>query len=208
MKQKIFKLVLTGGPSGGKSSILEAVKRELRYSNLKVIALNETSTELVLAGYFWKQESINLEAFHQAVFKLQYQKELIHQDLIKTLPNEKILVICDRGLMDSKVYMKDDSFNNLLKSQFLTERQIVDSYDMVVHLETSLEVHSKEYSFPSEEAKQASIYQAKELDKKIQAAWSKNKKHYIVKAQDSYEKKEQKALELIMGELKIADLLP
>lgn len=208
MKQKIFKLVLTGGPSGGKSSILEAVKRELRYSDLKVIALNETSTELVLAGYFWKQEVIDLEAFHKAVFKLQYQKEKIHEELIKTLPSEKVLLICDRGLMDSKVYLPKTSFENLLKEMNLTEEQILDGYDMVVHLETSLEMHAKEYNYPSQESKEASIYQAKELDNKIKQAWSKNKKHYVIDVQSNFEEKEQQALEIILGELKLADLLP
>ena len=38
---------------------------------------------------------------------LQLQREKIYEKAAKTIKNNKVLIVCDRGMMDSKAYLSE-----------------------------------------------------------------------------------------------------
>ena len=64
-------------------------------------------------------------------------KEDIYYKAASNLNDEKVLIVCDRGLLDNKAYMTKRDFDYLLKSKRLNEIKLRDSYDAVFHLVTS-----------------------------------------------------------------------
>ena len=50
MDKKITKIVLTGGPCGGKSTGLSCIEKEMSKLGYKVVIINESATELTLNG--------------------------------------------------------------------------------------------------------------------------------------------------------------
>lgn len=201
MQQKIFKLVLTGGPCGGKSSVFEKLKKELSNYNIKIITLNEVSSEFALSGYYWHQEKIDFYAFQKAIFRLQHSKEKIHQELVKSLPYENVLILCDRGLIDLKANMGKLAFSNMISSCNVTEKEILNSYDLIVHLETAAEYYTNNLFYISPEEKNASLKFSLDIDKKIKEAWMDHKEFYVINAQKSYAEKEANAIDLIIKKL-------
>ena len=53
------------------------------------------------------------------------------------MKNDKILIVCDRGMLDNKAYMRDAEFKRLLKDFNTNEIKERDSYDAVFHLVTA-----------------------------------------------------------------------
>ena len=135
-KQKITKIVLTGGPCAGKTTAMNWIQNFFQKQGYKVLFVPETATELITGGLTpW--ETKNYSDFEGILFDLQMEKEKLFEEGAKKLPNEKILIVCDRGLLDNKAYMPKRDFDYLLKSKKLSEVKLRDSYDAVFHLVTA-----------------------------------------------------------------------
>ena len=135
-KQKITKIVLTGGPCAGKTTAMNWIQNNFVKQGYKVIFIPETATELITSGFAPWDTRTSVD-FQEILLKLQLEKEKIYEEAAKKLPNDKILLVCDRGIMDNKAYMSKKEFNVLLKNNNLNEIKLRDSYDAVFHLVTA-----------------------------------------------------------------------
>lgn len=169
-KQKITKIVLTGGPCAGKTTAMNWIQNNFVKQGYKVIFIPETATELITSGFApWDTRS-NVD-FQEILLKLQLEKEKIYEEAAKKLPNNKILLVCDRGIMDNKAYMSKKEFNNLLKNNNLKEIELRDSYDAVFHLVTAAK-GAKDYYNLDNEARTETIDEAARLDDALISAWT------------------------------------
>lgn len=69
--------------------------------------------------------------------QMQLEKEKVFQMAAERMTGDRILIVCDRGLLDNKVYMNNLEFRTLMRDMGLTETEIRDQYDAIFHLSTA-----------------------------------------------------------------------
>ena len=182
---KILKIVITGGPCAGKSSALEYLIKYYQQQNIKVFYINEVATELINQGIAPWTCKTSLE-FQKIRMNLQFQKELEIDEKIKKCNDDKILVIYDRGLMDSNAYTKDNEFSNVLKDLNLSIIEARDRYDAVFHLSSVSKDKQEFYTLSNNSARIETIEEAKVLDDKIISTWIGHPHFRIIKSYDLF----------------------
>lgn len=174
MGKIVGKIVLTGGPCAGKTSALTKIEEELTEKGYKVFIVSESATELIKGGIKpFGRMPIDLIKFQSLILKYQYEKEKIYEEAAKSLgDDEKCIIIHDRGLLDNKAYINQQIFNQLLNEQGLKELEIMDNYNMVIHLVTAADGAEEAYTLGNNVARTETIEEAKELDNRTVNAWA------------------------------------
>ena len=198
-KQKITKVVLTGGPCAGKTTAMNWIQSYFQKQGYKVLFIPETATELITGGLTpWETETNN--DFESILFDLQMEKEKLFEDGAKKLNNEKILIVCDRGLLDNKAYMSKREFDYLLKSKKLSEVKLRDSYDAVFHLVTAAKGAKKYYNLDNA-ARTETVEEAAKIDDNIIASWTGHPHLRIIDNSSDFETKMKRLLKEITNVL-------
>ena len=112
-KKEITKIVITGGPCAGKTTAMSWIQNMFTELGYHVIFVPECATELITAGISGTTCKSVVD-FQTALMKLQIERENIYEEAAKTSKHDKILIICDRGIMDSKAYLLDLEFSSVL----------------------------------------------------------------------------------------------
>ena len=197
-KVNITKIVLTGGPCGGKSTALSRINRYFTDRGYKVLTIQETATELMSNGVSPKSCGTNYD-YQMGQMKLQKIKEEIFEEAAKTMNNSKILIVCDRGVLDNKAYMKDVEFKKIMKEFNTSEVKERDSYDAVFQLVTAAK--GAEEAFEKHkgdnEVREEDLKGARELDDKMIAAWTGHPHFRIIDNSTDFEKKIERMLKEI-----------
>ena len=142
-EKQITKIVITGGPCAGKSTALTWIQAEYTKKGYNVVFVPESATELILAGLSASTLNSDIE-FQALLLKDQLNKEKLFEEYAKKLESDKILIVCDRGAMDGKAYIKPDEYEQMLKYLGVTEVELRDNYDAVFHLVTTA-IGAEEY---------------------------------------------------------------
>ncbi len=165
MSQKeIFRIVLTGGPCAGKSTAMPIIKKELEKVKYKVFIVPETATQFMLSGIL-PDENDN---FQDLIFKEQLRKENFYDELANNSKFDKIVIIYDRGIFDSKAYT--DNFNYFLSRYNCEELYLRERYNGVIHLVSSA-IGAEEYYNFNNEVRIENVLEAEQNDEKIKMAW-------------------------------------
>ena len=199
--KKITKIVLTGGPCAGKTTAMNWIQNNFIKQDYKVLFVPETATELITSG-FAPSDTRNIIDFQDVLLNLQLEKERIFESAAKKLPNEKILLVCDRGIIDGKAYMNRKDFNNLLKKNGLDEIQLRDSYDAVFHLVTAAKGASKYYNLDNE-ARTETVEEAARIDDLLISSWTGHPHLRIIDNSCDFEEKMKRLIReiaLVLGE--------
>lgn len=193
---KISKIVLTGGPCAGKTTALSWISNYFTKIGYGVLFVPETATELITNGVTpWTCGTVC--DFQMLNLKLQKYKEKIFEKAAKTMDNEKILIVCDRGMLDSKAYMKEIDFKKILKDLKTTEIKERDSYDAIFHLVSAAKGKEEAYTLSNNTARTESLEEAKKLDDKIISAWTGHPHFRIIDNSTDFEEKLEKLLKEI-----------
>ena len=86
--------------------------------------------------------------------------------------SEKVLIVCDRGMLDNKAYMSQSAFSQTLSELNLNEVEIRDNYDAVFHLVTAADGAEEFYTTANNTARTETPEQAIMLDRKLISAWT------------------------------------
>lgn len=167
----IKKIVLTGGPCGGKSSALTRIVENFSNRGWRVLFISESATELITGGIS-PATCVSNQDFQTHVLQLQLKKEALYNSVAEKMPDEKILIVCDRGALDNKVYMTEEEFRNVLASNQITEKALQDNYDAVFLLETAAKGAIDFYTLSNNKARKETPEEAVILDDKLIDAWS------------------------------------
>lgn len=173
----IPRIVLTGGPCGGKTSAFEYLKVRLPQMGIKPIFVPELATMLFETGVKW------IDICHNEAKAFKFQVGMIlaqiaNEDMIYSfahLPSEiKKVIVCDRGTIDNMVYAKDEWHEDILSQVgslgFLKRR-----YDGIIHLNTLAYGDGYNTNNPARyETKEAAI----SMDKRTWDMWSKGPEIY------------------------------
>lgn len=190
--KEIYTVAMTGGPCAGKSTMIDFLSTELEKNNIKCIVIPETATEIINDKIHWRDTNVPRYDFQEAVFSLQLAKENVFFNLAQKIDYSKIVILCDRGLMDGKAYIDETGFNKILKSHgFSSEDEILKRYDLVLHLETSANLGSETYETKSNKARTANIIEAMTFDNNVKRAWENHSNIKSFKSTPIFDNKKQ-----------------
>jgi len=190
---KISKIVLTGGPCAGKTTALTWLDNYFSKRGYTVLVVPETATELISNGVApWTcKDNYSYQTYQM---KLQKVKEQIFEEAAKGMNKEKILIVCDRGILDNKAYMKEAEFKRLLRENNTNETRERDSYDAVFHLVTAAKGKEDVYTLANNKARTESIEDARKLDDKLISAWTGHPHFRIIDNSTEFEQKLERLL--------------
>lgn len=132
----MLRIVLTGGPCGGKTQITNRLIQDLEEKGYYVFVVPETATELLTNGIKPSGLLKNID-FQRFVLEKQLAKEELYNKLENFYPKDKIIILYDRGIMDNSAYISKNNFDKLLKEKGLSVAEVYEHYDAVFHLVTA-----------------------------------------------------------------------
>ena len=176
---KLTKIVVTGGPSAGKTTAMSWIQNAFSKLGYTVLFVPETATEFITGGVAPWTCGSNLE-YQKVQMELQLTKERLFEQAARTMRADKILIVCDRGAIDNKAYMNDEEFAAVLSACGREEKELLESYDAVFHLVTAAKGAEEFYTFANNAARYESVGQAVDLDDRLLAAWAEHPHHYVV----------------------------
>lgn len=124
---KNLKIVLTGGPCGGKTTSIGYLQQKLG-DKYNVIVLDEIANGLLQLGYL-DEIKIGLLDFQRLLFNIQFINEYNAEKSCDIL-------LCDRGLLDSKAYLNSSQYNEILSSNKLSCKDILSTYNLALYYRT------------------------------------------------------------------------
>lgn len=195
-KVLINKIVLTGGPCAGKTTALNWINNYFSKRGYKVISIPETATELISNNIAPWTCGANYD-YQFANIKLQKEKEKIYEEAARSMNEEKILLVCDRGVLDCKAYTKEVDFKRVLKELGTTEVEERDSYDAVFHLATAAKGKEEVYTLANNVARTETIEEARKIDDKIIESWTGHPHLRIIDNSTNFEEKLERLLKEI-----------
>ncbi len=184
--QKRRRIVLTGGPGGGKTTAADLLRREL---GKRIVIVPESATILFTGGFPRTQHFDGNRAAQQAIFHVQRNLE----DVQSALYPERAL-LCDRGTVDGAAYWDDgeDSFFRALGTSIDAE---LARYDAVVFFETAAVAGlSIEGGNP---VRCESLVQAVTLDTRLRELWSHHPRFTLIPHSTSFLQKMVSAVGLL-----------
>ena len=196
MSKKVTKIVLTGGPAGGKTTLISRILHEFKPEDgWRVFTIPETATELI-SGFGIRPfgNCMSMLAFQDFVIADQIHKEQLALDAAEIVPEDNILLIYDRALMDDKAYISDEEFREVIaRFDGRTEEKVLANYDAVLHLMTCAKGAEFAYNLGNE-ARTESIEYAREMDDRTLRAWSGHPNLRIIDNSEDFETKMNTAM--------------
>lgn len=168
--KKISKIVITGGPCAGKSTAMSWVRNAFTQRGYCVLIVPETATELITGGVAPWTCGTNTD-YQKCQVELQLTKERLFTKAASTMAAEKILIVCDRGVMDNRAYMNDDEFEEIRKTLQGDVVSWRDGYDAVFHLVTAANGAEDYYTHANNAARYETVEEAVALDDRLLSCW-------------------------------------
>ena len=195
----IYKIVLTGGPCGGKTTALARLSPYLRERGFEVITCPEAFSILVSNGmafdYLGAVEGMPL-VVQDTVMDLQIGMEDGFERVLRARGKPAVL-LCDRGLMDGSAYMKEEDWNKLMhKREINCVSELREGrYNAVFHLVTAANGAEEYYTLENNAVRTESPELAKSLDSMTLGAWVGHPSLKIFDNSTDFETKMQRIVE-------------
>lgn len=171
----ILKIVLTGGPSGGKSSAMKYLQTRLPEKSIVPVIVPELATMLFNSGIRWVDvRDCSLRSWQFQVNMCQSQMELedFYEEFAKLIssPDNIVVLLCDRGVIDNFAYIPDTKHEFMEICLESTLNDIKSRYHGVIHLQTSALIDAYD---DNNSARTETPHEAIKLDRSISELWRK-----------------------------------
>lgn len=193
----MYKICLTGGPCGGKSSSLEFIKEKLSEKGYNVIVVPEVATELMSAGI---TPQMGIKPFQRIIFEMQYFKEFLARKMAKYTKNSVILY--DRGFMDQMPYTTEADFDAACEEKNTDRAEILNGYDCVIHLITAA-IGTDLYSTQTNQYRRETAQEAVEIDTQSRRAWEGHKNFNVIDNSTDFSGKLERVMSVIYNSMGI-----
>lgn len=185
-----MKIVLTGGPCAGKTTLTHILGRVFAAQS---VVVPETATVLFSGGFPRWQEEESADATQRAIYHVQCELEEAYRAHYPGMS-----LIMDRGTIDGAAYWSSGA-ENYFEGVGTTLNKEFARYDHVLYLESA-----DEQAYLKNKCKNPnrteSWERAKFLDKVTRDIWSRHPSFYIISNNHSFDVKILKTLSL-MGDL-------
>lgn len=180
------KIVLTGGPGGGKTTAADLFRREIGEN---IIVVPEAATMLFGGGFPRSKETYAAQAAQSAIYHVQKNLEDVQSALY---PDRSLL--CDRGTVDSAIYWPEGSDSFFTEMNTSKEAEM-NRYKAVVFFESAAVGNSSiEGGNP---VRNESLEEARQIDKNLFDMWSDHPSFYHIPHEGSFFTKMERAIKIL-----------
>lgn len=180
------KIVLTGGPGGGKTTAAELFMREFR-DRLNLVP--ETATALFKGGYPRVPDPTVIRLMQSSIYNVQENMEAIYHHLFP-----QHILLCDRGTVDGAAYWPGP-YEDFFTSMGTTIEEELGRYEIVIFFETAAAG-----GFPIDLGnivRTEGRTEAVELDLKLQELWSGHPNYIFIPNHSSFFTKIEQSISIL-----------
>lgn len=197
LHQSLTTIVLTGGPCAGKSSSLSYVASHLTQKGYHVVVIDELATELQRNGFI-PGKTISPLLFQEMVLREALSREHFYKESSKKSLHQKSIILCDRGIADSKAYVSQKEWGDLLATFTLNDEDVLGRYDMVLHLRSVAVDKPHLYTQENNLSRRESREEAVLVDSAVACAWEKHPTLRIINNEGEFEHKKARIVSEIL----------
>lgn len=190
------KIVLTGGPCSGKTTILRALKEEF---GDKIVLVPEVATIMLEGGFPLPGKDLEWSEQWQAAFQaaiLPLQESLEDACVLMAQGNGGRILICDRGVLDGAAYTPGGALE-FCKRYGVDQSEAISRYRAVIHLESLAASDPEKYGKTGNDQRFEPLERAQELEKATRAAWDDHPHRVIVDGRRGIEGKISETIGMI-----------
>lgn len=183
-------VVLTGGPGGGKTAVLEMARRYF----CQHVAIMPEAASIVFGGGFPRTSTPKGQrAAQRAIFHVQRALETAALE-----NHQSAVILCDRGTLDGLAYWPGSRASFFGEFGTSLEAELA-RYSAVIHVE----VPALAWGYEKNRVRREDVGQARQIDQRIGRAWREHPRVMTVGAQAGFLDKLACAIELLRGELPV-----
>lgn len=182
------RIVLTGGPGGGKTTAIDLFRREL---GEKVVVVPESATILYGGGFPRSQQHEVRRSAQNAIYHVQ-----VNLENAQSAHYQKRVLLCDRGTVDGAAYWpgEESEFFKYMGTSIEVEYS---RYDAVVFFETAaVGGISIEGGNP---IRIESLQDALAIDLKLKKIWSQHPRFFFIPHKTSFLEKLSDGLKVLQN---------
>ncbi|XP_014245404.1 TRPL translocation defect protein 14 isoform X2 [Cimex lectularius] len=189
-EKRVYKIVLTGGPCGGKTTGQARLSTFFENLGWKVFRVPETATVLLSGGIkFSDLTEEEAFKFQENLLKTMIQIENTFFELAETCPRN-CLIICDRGAMDASAFISKEKWEKLLAANNWNSVELRDNrYNQIIHMVTAANGAEDFYTTEDHACRSEGVELAKELDYNAASAWIGHPYFDVIDNSTEFEKK-------------------
>lgn len=188
----LCEIVLTGGPAGGKSASLEFIRASLASRGYRVLICPEAATMLYSNGVgdVGRIASEKRDLYRETQKTIALMQRVLREQLRRYAEqfDEPVIIIYDRGEMDCAAYLSPSEWQKNLEEMGVTEKEILRSYDAVIHLRSAAGTPWADLS-NNPSRREADPTEALSACDRTMEAWKKHPHRYVIDAHDSFDVK-------------------
>ncbi|XP_050543963.1 TRPL translocation defect protein 14 isoform X1 [Daktulosphaira vitifoliae] len=188
--KKIYKIVLTGGPCGGKTTGQSRLSTFFENLGWKVYRVPETANVLLSGGIkFSELSDYEATKFQENLLRSMLHIENTFFELGETCEQD-CLIICDRGAMDAAAYIASSKWDQILKDNNLNMVDLRDNrYNQIIHMVSAACGAEDFYTTEDHSCRREDVSLARSLDTKASAAWIGHPYYDVIDNSSDFENK-------------------
>lgn len=195
----MHKIVLTGGPCGGKTTALARITDHFSALGFHVLRVPEAASMFIIGGGL--TPDVDRVSFQTELIKAQQALEANFLALAQQMKDNTArdaIILCDRGHMDAAAYMEPHEWQAVLDTNKWTTVDLRDrNYDAVIHLVSAAVGATEAYTTANNSARSETPEQAAALDARTMAAWVGHPHLRVIDNTTDFNKKISRAISAI-----------
>ncbi|XP_011177830.1 TRPL translocation defect protein 14 isoform X3 [Zeugodacus cucurbitae] len=197
-KRRVYKVVLTGGPCGGKTTGQSRLCTFFENLGWKVFRVPETATVLLSGGVKFS-DLTDKEAFkfQENLIRTMIQIENTYFELGQSSQRD-CLIICDRGVMDASAYISKEKWEKMMSANNWNPIELRDNrYHQILHLVSAANGAEDFYTTEDHACRSEGVDMARDLDYKSAAAWVGHPYFDVIDNSTNFETKMNRLIEAV-----------
>ena len=190
----IKRIVLTGGPCAGKTTALVRIVEYFSNLGFKVFTVPEVPTMYSQGG--WSYLTPNPDLYYEGELAI-LQTQLALEDSFTRLAEvctKPTFIVCDRGTMDISAYIAPEMWTDITGKCGTSSNDLRKRYDAVLHLVSAADGAEQYYTLATnsaryEQANEEGLQLARDLDKKVNRAWTGHPHLRVINNHDDFDTK-------------------
>uniref|UniRef100_A0A2M4A876 NadR/Ttd14 AAA domain-containing protein n=1 Tax=Anopheles triannulatus TaxID=58253 RepID=A0A2M4A876_9DIPT len=203
-ERKVYRLVLTGGPCGGKTTGQSRLCTFFENLGWKVFRVPETATILLSGGIkFADLVADEVYKFQENLLRTMIQIENTYFELGRT-STKNCLIICDRGFMDASAYISKEKWDRMMRSNNWNPVELRDNrYNQIIHMVSAANGAEDFYNTEEHSCRSEGVTLARDLDYKAASAWIGHPYFDVIDNSTDFENKVNRMIECVCQKLGI-----
>lgn len=203
-QKRVYKIVLTGGPCGGKTTGQSRLSTFFENLGWKVFRVPETATVLLSGGVkFSDLTEKEAYKFQENLIRTMIQIENTYFELGSS-STRNCLIICDRGVMDASAYISKEKWEKMMTSNNWNAIELRDNrYNQILHLVSAANGAEEFYSTEDHACRSEGVDLARDLDYKSAAAWVGHPYFDVIDNSTNFESKMNRMIEAVCQKIGI-----